>query len=181
MESDVCAPPKQNDGIDPRCLLRFRPGPYLRALPSCLPCSQGSQGNTPILLMRTLRLFVLVFEVIGLLLLVNLLIAMMASSYERARASAKITWRLQITRLVLRLELFLPYIEPGIGYRTWLRRYVPCGKMMVSEDTGRDSYINLRSVVHIPSRPLEQHNTDDNFFSPMPTDVRERQRFQHRF
>ena len=73
----MCSAKKQNDGISPRCRCHVAPTTLLRVPPSCLPCSQG---HTPVLLMRTLRLFVLVFEVIGLLLLVNLLIAMMASS-----------------------------------------------------------------------------------------------------
>ena len=63
---------------------------------------------------------ILGFELVGLLLLVNLLIAMMASHYEHSRARSQIDWRLHITRLTLRLELYLPFLEPGVGPRTFL-------------------------------------------------------------
>ena len=45
------------------------------------------------------------FVLVVLLLLINLLIAMMSSSYDKGRDTATLQWRVQFSRLVLRYEL----------------------------------------------------------------------------
>merc|ERR1719203_283119 len=48
------------------------------------------------------------FVILGPLLMVNLLIALMASTYEAVQGHAVLEWRLRFARLVLNMELLSP-------------------------------------------------------------------------
>ena len=113
------------------------------------------------------------FVLVVLLLLINLLIAMMSSTYEMAAESARLEWRVQFARLVLRYELLnlpLAMLNPKRHERRVMvgehvmgdREYSPfrsydkdAHQLCLDDDDGGDLFVDGEGGEGGEARPAE--------------------------